>query len=96
MNARREDTGIEGSDAGQFKRLLDEQNDWPAEFIFKFIVPKDQLSALEKILDGYTLSTRQSRNGNYLAITLSPVMNSSDDVIRIYRQASEIKGIVSL
>ena len=84
------------ADGGQFKRLLDEQNDWPAPFTFKFIVPKDQLDALREVLDGYDLRTRESRNGNYLAITLDPVMESSEDVLRIYGRASKIKGIVSL
>lgn len=91
---RRAATGSE--DGGQFKRLLDEQNDWPAPFIFKFIVPKDQLAALREVLDGYELRTRQSRNGNYLSITLEPVMQSSEEVIQIYGRASKIKGIVSL
>lgn len=92
------DRFVEGSagQPGQFKRLLDEQNEWPAPFTFKFIVPKDRFAELQDVLEGYELSTRPSRNGNYLAITLAPVMDSSDDVIRIYGRASKIKGIVSL
>lgn len=96
MNNNRDRIGRSESEANQFKRLLDAQNDWPAEFIFKFIVPKEQLAALKEILDGYQLKTKASRNGNYLAVTLKPVMESSEEVIRIYRRASEIKGIVSL
>lgn len=86
----------EGNDSPTFKRLLDEQNDWPTPFMFKFIVPRAQLAALEKVLEGHELRTRKSRNGNYLAVTTTPVMESSDAVLRIYRAASEIEGIVSL
>ncbi|HUF08861.1 MAG TPA: DUF493 domain-containing protein [Rhodothermales bacterium] len=96
MSGEKRHTAKREADSGQFKRLLDEQNDWPAPFTFKFIVSKDQLEALREVLDGYDLRTRESRNGNYLAITLDPVMESSEDVLRIYGRASKIKGIVSL
>lgn len=85
-----------GTEPGRFKRLLDEQNEWPARFTFKFIVPKSQLTALERVLDGLEFDVRKSRKGNYLAVTATPIMESSDAVLRIYREASEIEGIVSL
>jgi hypothetical protein len=83
-------------DPANFKRLLDEQNDWPARFTFKFIVPKEQIDALRGILDGHELQTRASRKGNYLAVTLSPIMESADEILRIYGRAATIDGIVSL
>jgi len=89
-------TGANPSELSQFKRLLDEQNDWPAYFTFKFIVPRTQIDALEKILAGYELKRRPSRKGNYLAVTLTPLMQSSDEVLRIYGETSVIEGIVSL
>lgn len=85
-----------GDNSETFKQLLDAQNEWPTEFVFKFIIPKDQLSALEKVLEGFQVKTRASRNGNYLAVTSTPIMESSEAVIRIYRAAAEIDGIVSL
>ena len=86
----------QGEDVDQFKRLLDEQNDWPTPFTFKFIVPKRSLDDLRASLDGYRLQTRVSRKGSYISVTLSPVMPSSDAVIGVYERVSKIDGLVAL
>jgi len=80
----------------QFKRLLDEQNDWPAPFTFKFIVPKRSLDDLLELLDGYRVETRISRKGSYTSVTVSPVMRSSDAVIGLYERVSKIEGLMAL
>lgn len=82
--------------SARFKQLLDEQNEWPTAFTFKFIVPIDRLPALEEILSGFLLQTRPSRKGNYIAVTCAPLMASSDEVMSIYERTSHIEGIVSL
>jgi putative lipoic acid-binding regulatory protein len=83
-------------DGDRFRRLLDEQNDWPARFTFKFIVPVEHLLELEELLQGHSVQTRPSRNGNYIAATLSPVMDSSDAVIALYEKVSVIEGLLAL
>lgn len=94
-SGRMSESSREGGTA-RFKQLLDEQNEWPSRFTFKFIVPKSRLDDLEHILEGYEFERRPSRNGNYFAVTLTPVMESSDEVLRLYGEASQIEGIVSL
>jgi putative lipoic acid-binding regulatory protein len=88
---------FEGStDVEQFRRLLDEQYEWPSPYTFKFIVPVQGLEELELLLDGHQLTTRTSRNGNYVSVTLSPIVKSSESVVSLYTEASVIEGLVSL
>ena len=87
---------LPGSDPDRFQRLLDEQTDWPAPFTFKFIVPRNQLAELKQALDGYDIEARPSRRGNYISVTLRPVMGSSDEILSVYERVSRIPGIVSL
>jgi len=88
--------GNSRGDPGQFRRLLDEQYAWPATFMFKFIVPIHRLDELRLLLEGHELETRSSSKGNYVSVTLSPVMNSSEAVIELYTRAAVIEGIVAL
>ena len=88
---------LEGpADVEQFRRLLDEQYDWPSPYTFKFIVPLQGMVKLESLLDGHILTKRTSRNGNYVSVTLSPIVESSESVINLYTEASVIDGLVSL
>jgi hypothetical protein len=83
-------------DSKRFKELLDEQFDWPTPYLFKFIVPSKQLAALEGLLEGYDLETRASSQGNYVSVSLSPVMESADSVIELYNKVGEIEGLLAL
>ena len=86
----------QSADPDQFRRLLDEQNEWPAPYTFKFIVPSRGLDDLAALLEGFNLETRTSRKGNYISVTLTPLMPSSEAVIDIYERVSGIEGLVAL
>lgn len=79
-----------------FERLLDEQNDWPTTFLFKFIVPLEQMPAFQALFEGEAMTTRASSKGNYISVTMQPVVDSADAVRRVYERAGQIKGVVSL
>ncbi len=79
-----------------FAALLDDQNDWPAAYLFKFIVPKAGLEQMKGVFDGHPVKVRASNQGNYLSVTARLEMNSSDEVIAVYKAAGEVEGVVSL
>ncbi len=79
-----------------FERLLDEQNEWPTTFLFKFIVPLEQMPAFQSLFEGAEMTTRASSKGNYISVTMQPVMDSADAVRAVYEKAGQIEGIVSL
>lgn len=76
--------------------LLDSRYQWPAKYRFKFIVTSDNLAPLSDLLEGGKLTTKPSKNGKYISVTYELTMNSSDEVVAIYKKASKIDGIISL
>ncbi len=79
-----------------FKALLDDQNDWPTEYVFKFIVPRAGQAPMEQILGDVPITVRASSKGKYVSITARMEMGSSDEVIEIYKSAGQVEGVVSL
>lgn len=80
----------------RFKSLLDEQVDWPSPYVFKFIAPLDELDALTRLFEEDTVKVRASRKGNYISVTAKPLMQSSEEVIAVYKAAAEVEGVISL
>lgn len=78
------------------KLVLDETVKFPAEYLFKFIVPVGEVHQILFILQGMEIEQKASQNGNYISVSAKSVMNSSEDVITIYLRASVIKGVISL
>ena len=79
-----------------FREQLDQEYDWPAEYLFKFIVPVVQESELLRLFEGFPVSTKYSKNKNYISLTSKVLINSSEEVIKIYQDAYLIHGIISL
>ena len=79
-----------------FRRLLDEQTDWPTEYLYKFIVPKEQLDAMKAVFMDAEIVVRASSKGKYLSVTSRLTATSADDVIDVYEKSGEIEGVISL
>lgn len=86
-----------------FERLKQElinSTVWPAEYLFKFIVPTQQEKVLEveNAFDqmGAVIETTQSKTGKYTSVSINVRMNSAQSVIDKYIQLSTIEGIISL
>jgi putative lipoic acid-binding regulatory protein len=79
-----------------FREKLDQHYEWPALYIFKFIVPKGKEQQVKDLFPGRTTTDRPSRQGNYISLSVEMVMLSSDAVVEIYERASHIEGIVAL
>lgn len=76
--------------------LIDSGHEWPGDYLFKFIVPKDKLVELETHFQGVAYFTRPSANGRFVSLTYKGYFQSSDQVMAIYERVLAIEGIVSL
>jgi uncharacterized protein len=75
---------------------LDEYHQWPCRFMFKFIVPLDKADEMIAFFAGRLFTTRSSKNGKYVSFTAELEMQSSEEVIALYREAGKIEGIIAL
>ncbi len=80
----------------KLKRLLEENHNWPDEFVFKFIVPFTSVDLLSAILSPTPVQKKASRTGKYVSVTCKKIVASSEEVLAIYEEVSKIKGIISL
>jgi putative lipoic acid-binding regulatory protein len=78
------------------RALLDNSQQWPGEYTFKFIVPKDQLLETHALFGGEKTQDRQSSNGRYVGVSITKVMDSADAVLEIYDKARAIPGLIAL
>lgn len=73
---------------------------WPAEYLYKFIVPAsdEKVNEVKEAFDnmGAVIKTNKSKNGNYISISINVVMKNADAIIEKYQEVSTIEGIISL
>ena len=80
----------------QLKLVLDETVKFPSVYLFKFIVPVDQIHQIILIMHGMEVEQKASSTGKYISVTGKMMMNKSEDIIHMYERASTVKGIISL
>ena len=84
----------------KLKGRLEETANWPSEYLFKFIVPsaKEKIRAIEDIFDntGAVIDTKESRKGTYTSVSVNVRMKNPDAVIKKYKEASVVDGVISL
>ncbi len=73
-----------------------EKLEWPAIYMYKFIVPLESLDELLAMFGKEDTTTKLSKNGNYASVTAKPFMYSAEKVIDRYKKANEIEGIIML
>ncbi|HEY0046094.1 MAG TPA: DUF493 family protein [Flavobacterium sp.] len=86
-----------------FARLkveLDNSNEWPAEYLFKFIVPTTiaNVLAVENAFNdlGAVIKTTKSKNEKFTSVSINVQMVSAQQIIDKYIEVSVIEGIISL
>jgi len=86
-----------------YARLRDELNQnqqWPSAYLFKFIVPTDpnKIDEIELHFNnmGAVIQTHQSKTGKYTSVSIHVQMESAEAVIDKYQQVATIEGIISL
>ena len=84
----------------KLKIQLDDTTDFPADYLYKFIVPAsgNQVAEVESIFNntGAVINTKNSKTGKYVSVSIILKLNSSDEIITYYRKVEKIKGIISL
>jgi hypothetical protein len=81
------------------KEKLEKGFSWPSVYLFKFIVPAEnkKIALVEKEFgDTAQITTRESKNGKYISISVKEVMMNPDEVIKKYQKLDGIEGIMSL
>lgn len=84
----------------RLKKELEDSTIWPAEYLFKFIVPSqpEKVKEIENAFDqmGAVIETTQSKTGKYTSVSINVRMASAQAVIDKYIEMSSIEGIISL
>ena len=83
----------------QLRAQLNDTHTWPCVFKFKFIMPSkpENEATLRAIFgQGAQFQVRDSKNGNYRAVTVDETVSGPDDIFARYEAASSIPGILSL
>jgi putative lipoic acid-binding regulatory protein len=78
------------------KELLDQEYDFPCEYLFKFIVPTAQVERVKALFPNHQFELRPSKKGNYMSISVRHHAESSDLVLAIYEKAALIEGLIAL
>lgn len=79
-----------------FQELLDDQIDFPDDYVFKFIVPARSLNALKNIFGRHPVTVRASSKGRYLSVTAKMEMHSSDEIVALYQAAAKVERVMML
>jgi putative lipoic acid-binding regulatory protein len=72
---------------------------WPSVYMFKFIAPAENrvFALLHELFPTQAeFTSRHSKGGRYVSITVKEVMLNVDEVIERYRKASAIEGVIVL
>ncbi|WOC39908.1 DUF493 family protein [Polaribacter sp. HL-MS24] len=82
------------------KLQLEDTTDFPAEYMYKFIVPtsENQVQEVQDVFNkgGAVITTKKSKTGKYESLTVLLKVINATEVIEYYQKAEKIKGIVSL
>jgi hypothetical protein len=84
----------------KLKVQLEDTTDFPADYMYKFIVPTDsnQLEEVQHVFNnkGAVVKTKNSKTGKYVSITIVLKLENADQIISYYKKVEKIKGIISL
>jgi uncharacterized protein len=82
-----------------FRQKLIDGISFPSVYMFKFIVASDNrsIALVESFFDvAADIHIKESGQGRYTSITAKQVVIDVDEIITVYKKASQIKGILFL
>jgi len=86
-----------------YQRLKDNlalNTQWPAPYLYKFIVPSsaEKVAAIEAVFKNQSakISSRTSSKGSFTSVSVSLVIKNPEAVIANYRAVATIEGVISL
>ena len=80
------------------RKQLD-QEEWPNVYMFKFIVPNTSEKValtIELFNNESDITMHESSTGKFISITAKELMLDVDSIIKIYEEATKIKGLMAL
>lgn len=84
----------------KFKERLEESQEFPSNYLFKFIVPNndEKIKEIKEVFakSNAGFSFKESKNGKYVSVTIKLYVTDSDEVVKYYKQAGEIKEVILL
>ena len=84
----------------RFQQQLEESQNWPGPYMFKFIVKSNshQIVKLKDLFNNptYGVSLVNSSKNKFQSLTITIEMKSPQQVIAIYKKASEYEGVIIL
>ena len=84
----------------RLRTQLELDTNWPAPYLFKFIVPAStkKIAEIEAIFDGSSalINTRDSSKGTYTSVSIKVTMDSPGAVVQKYLEVSKVEGVISL
>ena len=83
-------------DESAFKEKLENNHEFPGGYTFKFIVKPEQEQEVKSLLVGADVKLKPSSGNKYVSVTLNKEMQSSQEVIEVYKKAHTIEGIIAL
>lgn len=83
-------------DREAFKEKLESTGQFPMLYMFKFIVPTGKETEVEALFPKNEIGLKPSSGGKYVSTTIKAMMDSPDQILAIYEQASKIEGVISL
>ncbi len=76
--------------------VLEATEVWPCQYMFKFIVPVDNHEYLIELVGDAEVILKPSKKGNYMSVTIKKMLQTPEEVIKIYVKVSSVEGIISL
>lgn len=84
----------------RLKDQLEQNNSWPSDYLYKFIVPtaKDKIDQINRIFDntGAVIESKRSKKGKYTSISVMVNLKNPDAVIQKYKEVGKVEGVISL
>lgn len=84
----------------RLKEELLKSNSWPADYLYKFIVPsdRDKITQIEGIFNntGAVIESKQSSKGKYTSLSIMVNLANPDEVIEKYKEVGLVEGVISL
>lgn len=83
-------------DEKSFLEKLEGTHQFPENYTFKFIVKPEHQSKVESLVPDAAIKLKPSSGNKYVSVTLTRKMDSSQEVVEVYKEANKIEGIIAL
>jgi putative lipoic acid-binding regulatory protein len=80
-------------------RELLETLEYPSVYLFKFIIKKDPAKVIDIkrcFSESAEFQTHESKNGNYVSVSIKEMMLTSEAIIDRYKDVSKIENVITL